>query len=75
MPRTQDIGILYIHIKINSLYVIRTENLNGKIYEAPLTGYEDMSAWKEFVPHNKNIRLKELIFLRIMCYWNYEEMG
>ena len=65
MPRTQDIEyFVYPHKDKFFIRYKDKENLNGKIFEAPLTGYEDMSAWKEFVPHNKNIRIEGIDILK-----------
>jgi len=33
------------------------ENLNSKVYEAPLTGYADRSTWKEVIPHSKDVKI------------------
>lgn len=36
------------------------QNLNGKIYLAPLTGYEDKSTWKEFYPHDDAVLIEKI---------------
>ncbi len=65
MPRIQDIEyFVYAHKDKFFVRYKDKENLNGKIFEAPLTGYEDMSAWKEFVAHNKNIRIEGIDILK-----------
>ncbi|MBF6598082.1 MAG: S9 family peptidase [Fermentimonas sp.] len=59
MPRTQDIEyFVYPHKDKFFVRYKDKENLNGKIFEAPLSGYDDMSEWKEFVTHNENIRIE-----------------
>lgn len=65
MPRTQDIEyFVYPHKDKFFIRYKDKENLNGKIFEAPLTGYEDMSTWKEFVTHNKDIRIEGIDILK-----------
>ena len=65
MPRTQDIEyFVYPHKDKFFIRYKDKENLNGKIFEAPLTSYEDMSTWKEFVTHNKDIRIEGIDILK-----------
>lgn len=65
MPRTQDIEyFVYPHKDKFFIRYKDKENLNGKIFEAPLTSYEDMSKWKEFVTHNKDIRIEGIDILK-----------
>lgn len=35
------------------------QNLNGKIYQVPLTGYEDRNTWKEFYPHDDAVLIEK----------------
>ncbi|HBK33086.1 MAG TPA: oligopeptidase B, partial [Porphyromonadaceae bacterium] len=58
-PRVQDVDYsVYPHKEKFFIRYKDKENLNGKIYEAPLTGYEDKKTWKEFVPHNPDVRIE-----------------
>lgn len=63
-PRQQDVEYsIYPH---NEFFFVRyknKENLNGKIYQVPINTYNDMTTWKEFVAHNKNIRIERLDIL------------
>ena len=65
MPREQNIEyFVYPHKDKFFVRYKDKENLNGKIFEAPLTGFEDISAWKEFVPHSDNIRIEGIDILK-----------
>ena len=65
MPRVQDIEyFVYPHKEKFFVRYKDKENLNGKIFEAPLTGFEEMSAWKEFTPHYENIRIEGIDILK-----------
>ena len=58
MPRTQDVEYsVYPHKDKFFVRYKDKQNLNGKIYETPLAGFEDKKTWKEFVPHNDSIRI------------------
>lgn len=64
MPRVQDIE--YFISAHKDCFFIRykdKENLNGKIYSAPITGYEDKTTWKEVKAHNKDIRIENIEIL------------
>ena len=65
MPRVQDTEY-YVYPHKDKFFVRYKDkdNLNGKIYEAPLTDYENMSTWKEFIPHNENIRIEGIDILK-----------
>lgn len=39
------------------------ENLNSKVYTAPLSNPSDKSLWKEFFPHNKDVRIEDIDIL------------
>jgi len=59
MPRVQDVE--YFVVETTDRFFIRykdKENLNGKIYETPLTGFEDKKTWKEVIPHDPAVRLE-----------------
>jgi len=65
VPRVQ--GVDYQVIQHKEKLFIRykdKKNLNGKIYEAPLTGFQDKSTWKEFVPHDNNVRIGSIDVLK-----------
>lgn len=65
LPRVQDVEYsVYPH---KGKFFVRykdTENLNGKIYETPLTSHEDRNTWKEFLAHDKNVRIEGIDILR-----------
>ncbi|MFA6838765.1 MAG: S9 family peptidase, partial [Dysgonamonadaceae bacterium] len=61
IPRVQDTDYsVYPHKDMFFVHYKDKENLNGKIYTTPLTGYEDKSTWKEFIPHNDSVRIESL---------------
>ena len=65
MPRVQDVDYsVYPHQDKFFVRYKDKQNLNGKIYETPLTGYEDKATWKEFVPHNDSIRIEDIDILK-----------
>ncbi|MDR1744031.1 MAG: S9 family peptidase [Dysgonamonadaceae bacterium] len=65
MPRVQDVDYsVYPHKEKFFVRYKDKQNLNGKIYEAPLTGYEDKAVWKEFVPHSDSIRIEGVDVLK-----------
>ena len=50
---------MYIHHKDKFFIQYKDrENLNCKVYEAPLTGYADRSTWKEVIAHNKDVKIE-----------------
>lgn len=61
MPRKKDVEYsVHAHKDLFFVQYKDKENLNGKVYKTPLTGYEDKSTWTEFVPHNPNVRIESL---------------
>lgn len=65
MPRVQDVEYdVYPHKDKFFIRYKDKENLNGMIYEAPLTGYEDRATWKVFVPHDKDVRIESIDILK-----------
>lgn len=65
LPRVQDVEYsVYPHKDKFFVRYKDRENLNGKIYEMPLTGYEERSTWKEFLPHNKEVRIEGIDILK-----------
>ena len=65
LPRVQDVEYsVYPHKDKFFVHYKDKENLNGMIYEMPLTGYEDKSSWKVFVPHDKDVRIEGIDILK-----------
>jgi len=65
LPRVQ--GVEYSVYPHKEKFFVRykdRENLNGKIYEMPLTGYEERSTWKEFMPHNSEVRIEGIDIIK-----------
>ncbi|ULB34147.1 MULTISPECIES: S9 family peptidase [Proteiniphilum] len=64
-PRVKDVEYsIYPHKEKFFMRYKDKENLNGMIFELPLNGYEERSAWKVFVPHNKNVRIEGIDILK-----------
>lgn len=65
LPRVQDVEYsVYPHREKFFVRYKDKENLNGKIYETPLTNHEDRDTWKEFLAHDKNVRIEGIDILR-----------
>ncbi len=65
MPRVQDVEYsVYPHKEKFFVRYKDKENLNGKIYETPITGYEDRNTWKEFQAHAPNVRIEGIDILK-----------
>lgn len=65
MPRVKDTEYsVYPHKEKFFVRYKDKENLNGKIYEVPLTGYEDKNNWKEFQPHDKDVLIDRIDILK-----------
>ncbi len=65
MPRVQDVEYsVYPHKKKFFVRYKDKQNLNGKIYETPLTGHEDRNTWKEFLAHDENVRIEGIDILK-----------
>lgn len=65
MPRVQDVEYtVYPHKEKLFVRYKDKQNLNGKIFETPLTGYEDKTTWKEFVPYNDSVRIEGIDILK-----------
>lgn len=59
MPRVQDVEYsVYSHRDKFFVRYKDKENLNGKIYEVSKNGYADKANWKEFIPHDENVRIE-----------------
>lgn len=55
MPRVKDVDYgVYHHNQKFFIQYKDKNNLNGKVYEAPLVGYEDMANWTEVLAHDEN---------------------
>ncbi len=65
LPRVQDVEYsVYPHKEKFFVRYKDKENLNGKIYETPLTSHEDRNTWKEFLAHDKNVLIEGIDILR-----------
>lgn len=65
LPRVQDVEYsVYPHKEKFFVRYKDKENLNGKIYETPFTSHEDRNTWKEFLAHDKNVRIEGIDILR-----------
>ncbi len=65
LPRVQDVEYsVYPHKEKFFVRFKDRENLNGKIYVMPLTGYEERTTWKEFMPHNNDVRIEGIDILK-----------
>lgn len=65
LPRTKDVEYsVYAHADRFFIRYKDKEHLNGLIYEAPLTGYEDRKTWREFLPYDKDVRIEGLDVLK-----------
>lgn len=64
LPRVQDVEYsVYPHKEKFFVRYKDKENLNGMIYEMPLTGYEERSSWSVFKSHDSNIRIEAIDLL------------
>ncbi|MFN3850803.1 MAG: S9 family peptidase [Spirosomataceae bacterium] len=59
LPRVKDVDYSVDHHK-NKFFIKwkDNENKNSKIYEAPLTGFEDKSTWKEVIKHDPKVKIE-----------------
>jgi len=58
IPRTKDVEYhVYPHKDKFFIQYKDRDNLNCKVYEAPLSGYTDRSTWKEVIPHSKDVKI------------------
>jgi len=61
IPRVKDVTYnVYTHKDKFFIQYKDRDNLNCKVYEAPLTGYSDRSTWKEVIAHNKDVKIEYL---------------
>ncbi len=65
IPREKDVEYtVYPHENNFFVQYKDKQNLNSKIYKAPLTGYEDKTTWTEFVAHNADVRIERIDILK-----------
>lgn len=65
LPRVTNVDYsVYAHENYFYLYYKDKENLNGKIYQLPIKGYEDRKTWKEYVAHDPAIRIESIVTLK-----------
>lgn len=65
LPREKDVEYsVYTHKDNFFVRYKDKENLNGKIYEVPLETYQDKSTWKEFIAHDKDVRIEGFDILK-----------
>jgi len=61
IPRSSDVTYnVYPHKDKFYIQYKDRQNLNCKVYEAPLTGFSDRSKWKEVIAHNKDVKIEYL---------------
>lgn len=61
LPRVQDVEYsVYPHKEYFFIRYKDKENLNGKVYQVAKSDYADRSAWKEIIPHSKDVRIEKL---------------
>jgi len=59
LPRVKDVEYAVTHHKDKFFIKYKDrDNLNCKVYEAPLTGYADRNTWKEIIAHNKDVKIE-----------------
>ena len=58
IPRSKDVEYhVYPHKDKFFIQYKDRDNLNCKVYEAPLTNYADRSTWKEVIPYSKDVKI------------------
>lgn len=65
LPRVHDVD--YSVIQHKDKFFIRykdKDKINGMIYEAPLTGFQNRTTWKEFFPHDSLVRIESIDILK-----------
>ena len=61
IPRVKDVTYnVYTHKDKFFIQYKDRDNLNCKVYEAPLTGFADRNKWKEVIAHNKDVKIEYL---------------
>lgn len=76
LPRVKDVEYsVYPHKEKFFVRYKDRQNLNGKIYEVPLTGFENRDTWKEFVPHNDSVRIEGIDILKDYVALEFRKNG
>jgi len=58
LPRVKDVKYSVAHHKDKFFIQYKDkENINSKVYEAPLNGFSDRKTWKEVIAHNKDVKI------------------
>lgn len=61
LPRVKEVEYsVYSHKEYFFIRYKDRKNLNGKIYQVAKNDFADRSKWKEFMPHNKEVRIEGL---------------
>lgn len=61
IPRTKDVTYnVYPHKEKFFIQYKDRDNLNCKVYEAPLNSFADRSTWKEVIPHKSDVKIDYL---------------
>jgi len=61
IPRSKDVEYhVYAHKDKFFIQYKDRDNLNCKVYEAPLKSFADRATWKEVLPHNKDVKIEYL---------------
>jgi oligopeptidase B len=61
VPRSKDVEYhVYAHKDKFFIQYKDRDNLNCKVYEAPLNSFADRATWKEVLPHNKEVKIEYL---------------
>jgi oligopeptidase B len=62
MPRKKDVEYSIDHHKKDGFYILYKDDKskNSKVYLAPLTGYQDMSTWKEVIAHDPKVKIESI---------------
>lgn len=75
MPRQKNVDY-HLHRHENNYYIKykNKENLNSKLYSAPLVIPTNPSDWKEIIPHREDEKLESIIVLeKYICYENRKD--
>ncbi|GAB1442752.1 S9 family peptidase [Ignavibacteriales bacterium] len=62
MPRKKDVEYSIDHHRKDGFYILYKDDnsKNSKVYLAPLTGYQDMSKWKEIIAHDPKVKIESI---------------
>jgi len=65
LPRVQGVDYSVSHHKEQFFIKYKdSTNINGMLYTAPLTGFEDRSNWKIFLDHDPKVRIEQFVVLK-----------